>query len=74
MNWTSSTLNGGMRAEVEVILIGVSNILLNQGTWKGICITISSLGVALLGEEANVVTLGTDGNSPLDLFDVRDRL
>tara|TARA_R110002060_G_scaffold8583_1_gene12845 strand:- start:237 stop:389 length:153 start_codon:yes stop_codon:yes gene_type:complete len=29
MNWTSGTLNGGMRAEVEVILIGVSDILLD---------------------------------------------
>lgn len=74
MNWTSSTLNGGMGAEVEVILIWVSDILLDQGTWKGICIAVSSLRVALLREEADVVALSTDGNSPLDLFDVRDRL
>jgi hypothetical protein len=68
VNRASSTLNGRVGIEVEVILKGMSDILLNERTGKGVGIAVSSLAVTVLGEEADMVTLGADNNGPLDLF------
>jgi hypothetical protein len=46
----------------------MSNIMLNQCTWKGIAVTVSSRSIAILGEEANVVALGANGDGPSNLL------
>jgi len=46
----------------------MSDITLNQSTRKGVGILISGYVVTLLGEEANVVSLGADSDSEADLF------
>lgn len=45
----------------------MSNITLNQSTRKRVVVTVCRCIVTLLGEEADVVTLCANGNSPLDL-------
>jgi hypothetical protein len=80
----SSTLNGRMGAEVEVILksgiiryhtsdtrgnLRMGNIFLNQGTRERIVVTITSLAIILLRKETDVVALGANRDSPFDLFD-----
>ena len=54
---TSGTLEGGVRAEVKVVLVRLSAASLDQGSGEGVAVT-----VALLGEEANVVALAADDN------------
>lgn len=55
MNGTSSALDGNVSAEVEVELKGVSAASLNESPRDWIAIAI-----ALLGEEADVMTLASD--------------
>jgi hypothetical protein len=55
-------------AEVEVILKGMSDIMLNKSTWVSILVSIRSLTVTVLGEEADMMTLGADNDGPLDLL------
>jgi hypothetical protein len=69
VNWASGTLDGRVGAEVEVILERMSNITLNQSTRERVVVTVGRCMITLLGEEADVVALGTNGNSPLDLFE-----
>jgi hypothetical protein len=54
--------------EIEVILKRMSDVGFNQSARQGVSIAISSLTVSILGEEADVMTLGADNDSPLDLF------
>lgn len=65
---TSSALNGRVRAKVEVVLKWMSDITLNQSTRVRVVVLVSGSAITLLGEEADVVALGADGDSPLDLF------
>jgi hypothetical protein len=67
MNWTSSALNGGVSIEIEVILEGMSDIVLNQGSWNRVVVAVSGHSIAFLGEEANVMTFGANSDSPSDL-------
>jgi hypothetical protein len=46
----------------------MSNVILDQSAWEGVVVMICGVGVAVLGEEANVVALGADSYCPLDLF------
>lgn len=69
VNRTSSSLDGRVRAEIEVILIRMSDVALNKSTRQGVSILVSSLRITILGEETDVMALGADGDSPLDLFD-----
>jgi hypothetical protein len=48
----------------------MSNISLNQGTWKRITILVGSIAITILREEADVVTLGADDDSKLDLWNI----
>ena len=68
MNRTSSALDCRMSVEIEVILEGMSNIMLNQGSWNGVVVAIRCHSIAFLREEADMVTLGADSDSPFDLF------
>lgn len=61
---TSSTLDGRVSIEIEVILKWMSDIMLNESTRKRISIAITSLDIVVLREEANVVTLGANSNGP----------
>jgi hypothetical protein len=70
MNWTSGALDGRVSVEVEVILEWMSDIMFNQGSWNRVAIAISCHSIPFLGEEADVMALGTDSNSPFDLFRV----
>lgn len=45
----------------------MSDIMLNKSTRQGVGVLISGLGIALIGKEADVVTLGANSHSPLDL-------
>lgn len=65
----SSTLDSGMGAEVKVILERMSDVFLHKSTRKGIAVTITRARILRCGEEADVVTLGADNDSPLDLFE-----
>jgi hypothetical protein len=67
VNRTSSALDSGVSTQVEVILEWMGDISLNERTRKGIGVAVTSLSVILLGEEADVVTLGADYDGPLDL-------
>jgi len=49
----------------------MGNITLNEGPGKGVAVLVSSLFVALLWEEANMMALGANSNGPLDV--VRSR-
>lgn len=73
MDRTRSTLDGSMSIQVEVILIRVSDIVLDECTRKWVAVAIPSLHIIFLGEEADVVTLGTDGDGPLDVSSVRPK-
>ena len=53
---TSSTLDSGVSAEVEVVLEGLSNASLNKCTGKRVGVLVNTA----LREEANVMTLGSD--------------
>ena len=53
---TSSTLDSGVSAEVEVVLEGLSNASLNKCTGKRVGVLVNTP----LREEANVMTLGSD--------------
>ena len=68
VNRASSALNGRVGVEIEVILKRMSDVGFNQSARQGVSIAISSLTVSILGEEADVMTLGADNNSPFDLF------
>ncbi len=68
VNRASSALNGRVSVEIEVILKRMSDIRFNQSARQGVSIAIRSLVVSVLGEEADVVTLGADNDSPFDLF------
>jgi len=68
VNRASSALNGRVGVEIEVILKRMSDVGFNQSARQGVSIVISSLTVSILGEEADVMTLGADNDSPLDLF------
>jgi hypothetical protein len=68
VNRASSALNGRVGVEIEVILKRMSDVGFNQSARQGVSIAISSLAVSVLGEEADVMTLGADNDSPLDLF------
>lgn len=68
VNWTSSALDGGMSAEIEVVLKWMSDIMLNKSTGKRVLVLITSLSIIILGEEADMMTLGANNNGPLDLF------
>ena len=47
----------------------MSNITVNQGTRKRVVIAVGRSIITFLREEADVVALGADGNSPFDLFE-----
>ena len=49
MNWTSSALNGGVSIEIEVILEGMSDIILNQGSWNRVVVAVGGHSIAFLG-------------------------
>ena len=68
VNRASSALNGRVGVEIEVILKRMSDVRFNQSARQGVSIAISSLTISILGEEADVMTLGADNDSPLDLF------
>lgn len=68
MNRASSALNGSVGIEIEVILKRMSDVGFNQSARQGVSIAIRRLAVSLLGEEADVMTLGADNDSPFDLF------
>lgn len=67
VNRASSTLDGGVGAEIEIVLKWMSDILFNESTWESVCVTISCLAVTILGEEADMMTLRADNHGPLDL-------
>jgi len=68
VNRAGGALDGRVSIEIEVILEWMGDIPLNESTGEGVCVAISSLRVTVLGEEADVVTLGADNDGPLDLF------
>jgi len=68
VNRAGCTLDGRVGVEIEIILKWMSDIALNKSTGEGVRVAIASLAVAVLGEETNVVTLGTNDDGPLDLF------
>jgi hypothetical protein len=68
VNRASSALNGRVGVEIEVIFKRMSDVGFNQSARQGVSIAISSLAVSILGEEADVMTLGADNDSPLNLF------
>jgi len=53
---TSSTLDSGVSAEVEVVLEGLSDASLNERARKRVGVLVTTA----LREEANVMTLGSD--------------
>ena len=53
---TSSTIDGGMSAEVKVVLEWLSNTSLNKCTGKRVGVLVNTA----LRAEANVMTLGSD--------------
>jgi hypothetical protein len=63
-----SALNGGVGAEVEVILEGVSDIRFDESARKSVGISVGSLTVSILGEESDVMALCANDDSPLDLY------
>ena len=65
MSRTSCSLDGHVRAEIDIILPGVSDIVLNQGTRHRVSILVASHSLGR--EEANVVTLLSNNNSHLGL-------
>ena len=67
VNRASSALNGSVGIEIEVILKRMSDVGFNQSARQGVSIAISSLTISILGEEADVMTLGADSDSPSDL-------
>lgn len=56
VNRASSTLNGGMSAEVKVVLEWLSDAGLDECTRKRVGVLVTTA----LREEANVMTLGSD--------------
>lgn len=62
VGWTSGTLDGGVGAQVEVILVRVSDTLLDERSRKRVAVA-----VAFLGEEADVVALATDNDHERDV-------
>lgn len=58
----SCTLDGDVRAQVEVELEGVGAASFNQGTRKGVAVAVALAG---FGEESNVVALASNHNSEL---------
>jgi hypothetical protein len=68
VNRASSALDGSVGVEIEVILKRMSDVRFNQSARQSVSIAIRSLAVSVLGEEADVMTLGADNDSPLDLF------
>lgn len=70
MDRACSALNGGVGAEVEVILEGVSDIRFDESARESVGISVGSLTVSVLGEEADVMALCANDDSPLDLYGV----
>jgi hypothetical protein len=68
VNRACSALDCGVGAQVEVILEGVSNIRFDESAGKSVGISVSSLTVSILREEADVVALCANDDSPLDLY------
>jgi len=64
---TSRTLDGRMRAQVEVILKRMSDISLNQNSRNGVLVSVSGSWITLSWEEANLVALAADDNSEQNL-------
>lgn len=56
VNRTSSTLDSGVSAEVEVVLKGLCDASLNECARKRVGVLVTTA----LREEANVMTLGSD--------------
>lgn len=57
-----------MRIQVEIKLIWVSDITLDQSTWKGIAIAVTGYHVFFVGKESEVVSLGANNDGELRLF------
>lgn len=53
----------------EIILGRMSDIALDQSTWKWIAVLVSRRAISILREEPDVVTLGTNDDRKLDLED-----
>lgn len=53
----------------EIILGRMSDIALDQSTWKWIAVLVCRGAVSILRKEADVVTLGTNNDRKLDLED-----
>lgn len=70
MNRASSSLNGRVSVKIEVVLKWMSDILLNQNTRKRVLVSVARRAIIVLGEKADVMALGADGDSELDLFRV----
>lgn len=51
----SSALNGSMRAEVDIVIEGVSDISIDNDTWHRVTVLVS--GRASRREKANMMTL-----------------
>lgn len=60
MDGTSSTLNGRVRTEVEVVLKWMSDIALNKSARKRVVVLVRSAGITIFGEEANVMALAAN--------------
>jgi hypothetical protein len=57
-----------MSAKIEVVLERMSDIMLDKSTRMGILVPVRSHTVTFFREEADMVTLVADNDSPLDLF------
>lgn len=64
VNGARSTLDGHVRAEVEVELKGVSTSGLNQSTRQRVAVTVTLAGI---GEEADVVAFAGDDDRELGI-------
>lgn len=71
MNWTSGSLDGGVRVQVKVILKWMSDIMLNQSARNSVTEAITGDFITWFGKDSDVMTLRTDGHSPLNLFQVK---
>lgn len=67
MGWSSSPLNSRVRVQVKVVLERVSYVALDQDSGIGISILVTSDRTGLW-EKANVMALGSNDHSVLDLF------
>ena len=65
VGWTSSSLDGHMRAEVDIILPRMSHVVLDQGARHRVSILVASQ--SWRREEADMMTLLGDNNCHLGL-------